>query len=71
ENRIDEAVECFDKGLELDPDSTSFWFERGKALMKTNKNSEAIEAFDEVLKREPKHIGACEEKANALKNKKM
>ena len=47
--RYEEAVQCFDKSLELRP-SASIWYKRGLCCCRLDRNEEAIRCLDEAMK---------------------
>jgi len=49
-DRFDEAIECYDKALELDPQDTDVWNNKGTALDRMERFDEAIASFDNALK---------------------
>ena len=46
----DEAMSCFNKVLEINPDDTYALYEKGKVLVELRKYSEAVDCYDHVLK---------------------
>ena len=46
--RPEEAIECFDKAIELDPKKASAWYNKGTALTSLGRPEEAIECFDKA-----------------------
>jgi Putative Zn-dependent protease, contains TPR repeats len=48
-NRFDEAVECYDKSLILDPDNEIFLSNKGVAFMELNQFEEAAQCFRKTL----------------------
>lgn len=51
--RYEEALECFDKTLELNPDYASAWHNKGYTLHKLGRLSEAIECYKKRLELAP------------------
>jgi tetratricopeptide (TPR) repeat protein len=49
----EEALRCFDKGLEIDPNNTNAWFQKGNVLVKLGKYDGAINAYQELLNIRP------------------
>lgn len=47
--RYDEAVECFDKALEIDPSLAYVWMNRGNALDDWGEHKEAIKSYRNAL----------------------
>jgi len=46
EERAGEAVEAFDRSVELDPGSGRTWYERGLALMEMSRYDEAADSLE-------------------------
>jgi tetratricopeptide (TPR) repeat protein len=44
QGKYDEAIQAFDKAIELNPDDPNTWFNKGIALLKQSKYDEAIKA---------------------------
>ena len=45
----EEAMRCIDKALEIDPNDTYTWYEKGNALIELGKYEAAINAYEELL----------------------
>ena len=56
--KYDEALECFDKVLSLDPKNTHAWNQKGVALRSLGRYDEAIECFNKALEIVPKDLDA-------------
>ena len=69
DDRLEEALECFDKALELAPDDGDFWSNKAMILWRMEKNDEAIKYFDKALELDEKNDMALNMKA-ALFNEK-
>lgn len=54
EGRFSEAIDNFDKALQLDPDDFLAYSNRGSVLEKTGRFSEALADFDRAIGRNPK-----------------
>ena len=70
QNKNNEALQIFEKILEIDPTNSMAWNNKGVALRKLKKIEEAIECFNKALSIEPKLIRAMINKARALKMQK-
>ena len=46
--RYEEAIECYDKAIELDPDYADAWKHKGDALYELGRYEEAIECYDKA-----------------------
>jgi tetratricopeptide (TPR) repeat protein len=64
--RPNEAIECYDKALEIDPEHIFTWISKGGILISLNKYQKAIECFDKALEIDPEHIQTWVDKGNAL-----
>lgn len=51
--QFEKAVGCFDKGIEIKPNSSVLWMNKGNSLLNLGKKKEAMEAFKEGLKIDP------------------
>ncbi|MFQ6072921.1 MAG: tetratricopeptide repeat protein [Methanosarcinales archaeon] len=51
--QYEDAIECFDKALEIDPKYAYAWVDKGKALDNLGKYKNAIECFDKALEIDP------------------
>jgi len=66
QNKYDEAIECFDKALYINPKNDSAWHMKGYALFDQKKYDEAIECFDKALDINPQNDKAWYIKGYAL-----
>jgi tetratricopeptide (TPR) repeat protein len=62
----EEAIECFDKSLQLNPKELKPWFSKGVSLGVLGKNDEAITYFDKALEINPNYALAWSEKGLSL-----
>ena len=53
QGNYDEAIEAFDKAIELDPKWAMPWRDKGNALRKLGKPDEAIQALDKAIELNP------------------
>ena len=44
-----EAIQAYDKALEIDSNNASIWYNKGYALSSLGKSNEAIEAYDKAI----------------------
>jgi len=51
--RIDEAIRCYDKALELDPRNANIWLDKGVNLHSLGRFGEAIHCYDRALELDP------------------
>lgn len=56
QQKIDEAVKCYQKAIELDPDFTRSYYNLGVLLLVQEKSVKASEMFDQLVKKEPRFI---------------
>ena len=65
-HKYDEAIQYFDKILEIDPKNVDALNNKGVSLGNLHKYDEAIQYFDKVLEINPKNVDALNNKAAAL-----
>jgi tetratricopeptide (TPR) repeat protein len=51
--RYSEALEAFERAVELDPEDAFAHLQRGEALMELNRDGEALEAFERAVELDP------------------
>ncbi|MDG6251490.1 tetratricopeptide repeat protein, partial [Methanocalculus sp.] len=56
--RYSEALEAFNKLIELDPQNADAWNYRGWSLWRMDRNVEALEACNKALEIDPNHVSA-------------
>ncbi|VVB72465.1 Tetratricopeptide repeat protein [uncultured archaeon] len=61
------AVACYDQAIQLNPQSSGAWCNKGMALCRLGKYKEAIKAFDEALELDPDYEKASKGKDDALR----
>jgi tetratricopeptide (TPR) repeat protein len=49
----DEAIECYDKALEINPQNADAYYKKGLSLYYLGNNDEAIECYDKALEINP------------------
>jgi tetratricopeptide (TPR) repeat protein len=54
--RYREAIACFDKAIEINPNYAMAWSEKGLSLHNLGNNEEAIECFDKSLELNPNEL---------------
>ena len=72
DDKYEEAIECYDRALSIDPNNADAWYWKGSTLRDMGKHSEAIECYDKALEIDPNYILAeCgkEESEEKLKPK--
>jgi tetratricopeptide (TPR) repeat protein len=51
--RYDEAIKCYDEGINLSPNSKEALFEKGNALNNVGRHEEAVDYFNQAIKVDP------------------
>jgi tetratricopeptide (TPR) repeat protein len=54
-NNLDEAIECFDKAIGINPKNDYAWGDRGLILDKQGKTEEALASFSKAIEIDPKN----------------
>ena len=78
--KFKEAIDCFDKIIEIKDDSADAWYKKGLALFLLDEKEKALECFDKALALNPYkkfiwipkgltlfHLGRFEEASDAFK----
>ena len=71
--RFEEALECFSKALELDPEDVFSWINKGSSLALLERFDEALECFDKAIELDPENelaLKSREAAINRLENRK-
>jgi tetratricopeptide (TPR) repeat protein len=55
QGRREEAVEVFDKAVQLKPDDATLWCNMGNALLESGRSDDALLCFEHVIKLDPSH----------------
>ena len=66
-NRFEEAIECYDKSLKINPNDFKAWNNKAFSLHNLNRLDEAIKYYDKSLKINPNYISTLNNKAFALR----
>jgi len=66
DGRYQEAVDCYNKAIEIDPFYREVWCNKGIALCNLTKYHEAIDAFNQALNIDPNYSKAKKNKDIAL-----
>ncbi|MHA1271497.1 MAG: tetratricopeptide repeat protein [Candidatus Helarchaeota archaeon] len=53
QGKYEEAIECYERALEIDPNDKDAWNNKGVALRKQGKYEEAIECYERALEIDP------------------
>jgi curved DNA-binding protein CbpA len=64
--KYDEAIECYDKAIEIDPGSPVVWNNKGLALNSLGKYDEAIASYDKAIEIDPDDADVWNNKGLAL-----
>lgn len=64
--KIEEALLCFDKVLELNPNDADFFYKKGIILRRLGRFEEALKCFNDVIRIDPRHELAKENKKEIL-----
>lgn len=64
--RYEEAMQCFDKVLQIDPGFADAWYYEGSILNTLGAPDEAVKYFDKALETNPDHTDAMYSKGVAL-----
>ena len=64
--RNDEALECYDKAIQMDPNDEFAFYNKGVLLTDMNRSEEALECYDKVLEIEPDDADALYNKGTIL-----
>ena len=62
----EEAIDCYDKALDLDPGLAQAWNNKGLALRELGKSEEAITCYNKALEINPGYADAWNNKGDAL-----
>ena len=65
--KYDQAIQHFDKAIEIDPDEHLAWVGKGRILEVLDKNEEAIQAYDRALELNPNYTNV-EQRKNYLES---
>lgn len=56
--KYEEAIECYDKVIELNPNYAPAWYNKGVALAKLGRYEEAIECYKKAVELNPDYVDA-------------
>ena len=65
-NDFDQALRCYDRAIELEPEEPSHHNNKGGALARLQRFDIALEVYDECLQLDPNHLTAKEAKKKLL-----
>jgi tetratricopeptide (TPR) repeat protein len=61
-----QAIECFDKAIEINPNDVNIWNSKGTALANLGKHQQAIECFDKAIEINPNDVNIWNSKGTAF-----
>ena len=64
--RHEEAIECYDKAIRIDPEDSDAWYNKGNSLAELKRHEEAIECYNVAIRLNPEDYGAWLNKGNSL-----
>src|SRR5579883_592137 len=64
--KYNEAIECFNETIKLNPNNESYWNNKGLSLNSLGKYNEAIECCNEATKLNPKYATYWNNKGDSL-----
>ncbi|MGD2088705.1 MAG: tetratricopeptide repeat protein [Candidatus Aminicenantes bacterium] len=64
--RPDQALEAYNKAIEIKPDNHEAWYKKGWALDKLSRHEDALEAYNKAIKIKPNYDQAWFNKGVAL-----
>ena len=68
QSKYNEAIQAFDKAIEINTQDAKAWYEKGYALDSQGKYNEAIQALDKAIELDPLNADAWYEKGLALED---
>jgi len=70
QKKLDEAIACYKKAIEIDPKHAFAYINLGEALRAQKKLPEAIAAYQKAIEINPKHASAYNNLGNVLRDQK-
>lgn len=64
--KYDEAIDAFNKAIDIDPHDEDVWYFKGIALDNQGKYGDALQAFDKAIEINPQKVDALDEKGIVL-----
>jgi tetratricopeptide (TPR) repeat protein len=68
-NQYSNAIDAFNKSIEIDPQFKEAWNNKGESLKSQGNYDEAIKAFDKAIEIDPNYTNAIEGRQEALREK--
>ena len=66
--RFDEAIQCYDQALRIDPQYAAAWSNKGNSLASLGRFDEALQCFEQALRITPQLVEAWVSKGASLAN---
>ena len=63
-NQLNNAIECYNESIKLNPNKSDFYFDKALALIKSEKHEETIPILNKVTELDPKNHVAFGELGN-------
>ena len=63
-NHHDEAIQAYDKAIQLDPKFARAWYYKGSSLSNLDRYDKAMEAYDKAIELDPKYAWAWNDNGN-------
>ncbi|CAK91023.1 unnamed protein product (macronuclear) [Paramecium tetraurelia] len=67
-NKYQDAIECYNKAISINPNYDVIWYHKGNVLNNLNQHYEAIECYDKAISINPNYDVAWNNKGNYLLN---
>lgn len=67
QEKNEDAIDAYDKAIELNPTHTSAWNNKGIAMFRMKRYEDAISCYDKTIEINPDHANAWYNKAKALR----
>jgi tetratricopeptide (TPR) repeat protein len=65
-NRYEQAIQCFDKAIEIDATDMKIWNSKGSLLGSLGRYEQAIQCFDKAIEIDPHNLAVLRNKGTAL-----
>jgi len=67
-SRYSEALQCFDKAIQLEPNNAVYWYNKGGTLDNLSRDNEALQCYDKATQLEPNNAMYWANKGGTLDN---
>ncbi|MFP3206731.1 MAG: tetratricopeptide repeat protein, partial [Hydrogenobaculum sp.] len=68
--RYEEALQCYDKAIQLEPNNALYWNNKGDALRNLKRYEEALQCYDKAIQLEPNNALYWNNKASVFEKLK-